>query len=62
MSVPVIRSAVEPYELVKMSAALVFPHLARWLQNSPFAGVLPEAERRAVLEAFGNRWRSEHAA
>jgi hypothetical protein len=31
-------------------------------QNSPFAGVLPEPERRAVLAAFGARWRNEHAA
>jgi hypothetical protein len=26
-------------------------------QNSPFAGVLPEAEQRDVLAAFGARWR-----
>ena len=31
-------------------------------QNSPFAGVLPEAERRAVLAAFAQRWRSDRAA
>jgi excisionase family DNA binding protein len=31
-------------------------------QNSPFAGVLTEAERRDVLVAFGTRWREEHAA
>jgi excisionase family DNA binding protein len=31
-------------------------------QNSPFAGVLGEAERRAVLAAFSARWRREHAA
>jgi hypothetical protein len=31
-------------------------------QNSPFAGVLPEAERQAVLAAFGDYWRSERAA
>ncbi|MDQ7904326.1 helix-turn-helix domain-containing protein [Phytohabitans sp. ZYX-F-186] len=31
-------------------------------QNSPFAGVLPEPERRAVLAAFADRWRSTHAA
>jgi hypothetical protein len=31
-------------------------------QNSPFAGVLPEPERRAVLTAFANRWRDEHPA
>jgi excisionase family DNA binding protein len=31
-------------------------------QNSPFAGVLEDAERRAVLTAFTARWRHEHAA
>jgi hypothetical protein len=31
-------------------------------QSSPFAGVLPEAERRAVLAAFSRRWRRDHAA
>nr|MDT0664121.1 helix-turn-helix domain-containing protein [Micromonospora sp. DSM 115978] len=31
-------------------------------QNSPFAGVLSDAERRAVLSAFTTRWRTEHAA
>jgi hypothetical protein len=31
-------------------------------QNSPFAGVLSEAERQAVLAAFGDYWRSERAA
>jgi hypothetical protein len=31
-------------------------------QNSPFAGVLTETERREVLTAFGARWREEHAA
>jgi hypothetical protein len=31
-------------------------------QNSPFAGVLTETERRDVLAAFGARWREEHAA
>jgi excisionase family DNA binding protein len=31
-------------------------------QNSPFAGVLSEAERREVLAAFSARWRQEHAA
>jgi excisionase family DNA binding protein len=29
-------------------------------QSSPFAGVLSEAERRRVLEAFREHWRSEH--
>jgi excisionase family DNA binding protein len=38
------------------------PNAVELRQNSPFAGVLPEAERRAVLEAFANRWRSERAA
>jgi len=31
-------------------------------QNSPFAGVPPESERRAILAAFSRRWRREHAA
>ncbi|WP_234358917.1 excisionase family DNA-binding protein [Plantactinospora sp. BC1] len=31
-------------------------------QNSPFAGVLSETERRAVLAAFAQRWRSDRAA
>jgi excisionase family DNA binding protein len=30
-------------------------------QNSPFAGVLPEPERRAVLTAFTAYWRGRHA-
>jgi excisionase family DNA binding protein len=30
-------------------------------QNSPFAGVLPEPERRAVLAAFAAYWRGRHA-
>ncbi|GAB1694632.1 helix-turn-helix domain-containing protein [Krasilnikovia sp. M28-CT-15] len=38
------------------------PHAIELRQNSPFAGVLTEAERRAVLESFADRWRSEHAA
>jgi excisionase family DNA binding protein len=37
-------------------------HAIELRQNSPFAGVLPEAERRAVLASFADRWRSEHAA
>jgi hypothetical protein len=28
------------------------PHAVELRQNSPFAGVLPETERRAVLAAF----------
>jgi excisionase family DNA binding protein len=31
-------------------------------QNSPFAGTLPEAERHAVLAAFGSQWRRDRAA
>jgi excisionase family DNA binding protein len=38
------------------------PNAVELRQNSPFAGVLPEEERRAVLEAFASRWRSGRAA
>jgi hypothetical protein len=38
------------------------PNAVELRQNSPFVGVLPEAERRAVLEAFASRWRSTRAA
>ncbi len=31
-------------------------------QNSPFAGVLPEGERQAVLAAFSAQWRAERVA
>ncbi|GAA1407034.1 helix-turn-helix domain-containing protein [Catellatospora coxensis] len=31
-------------------------------QNSPFAGVLPESTRQAVLAAFAERWRLERMA
>jgi excisionase family DNA binding protein len=31
-------------------------------QNSPFAGVLPETDRRAVLTAFTSSWRRDRAA
>lgn len=31
-------------------------------QNSPFAGVLPESTRQAVLAAFAERWRRERTA
>ncbi len=31
-------------------------------QNSPFAGVLPEPDRRRALDAFRTHWRREHAA
>jgi len=30
-------------------------------QNSPFTGILPDGERRAVLEAFRAHWRAGHA-
>jgi excisionase family DNA binding protein len=30
-------------------------------QNSPFAGVLPEHDRQAVLAAFRRHWRTHHA-
>lgn len=36
------------------------PRAAELRQNSPFAGVLPEATRNRVLEAFQSHWRSEH--
>jgi excisionase family DNA binding protein len=38
------------------------PEAIELRQNSPFAGVLPETERQAVLAAFADRWRSAHAA
>jgi excisionase family DNA binding protein len=38
------------------------PHSIELRQNSPFAGVLPDDERRAVLTAFADSWRGEHAA
>jgi excisionase family DNA binding protein len=38
------------------------PRAVELRQNSPFAGVLSEAERRAVLNAFTTCWRAEHAA
>jgi hypothetical protein len=38
------------------------PHAVELRQNSPFAGVLPEADRRAVLAAFASRWRREDRA
>ena len=31
-------------------------------QNSPFAGVLSEAERRQVLRSFRDHWEQEHGA
>ena len=38
------------------------PHAVELRQNSPFAGVLPEADRRAVLAASAERRHGEHAA
>ena len=38
------------------------PEAVELRQNSPFAGVLSEAERQTVLRAFAARWRREHAA
>jgi excisionase family DNA binding protein len=38
------------------------PDAVELRQNSPFAGVLAEAERRAVLAAFATYWREERAA
>jgi hypothetical protein len=38
------------------------PHAMELRQNSPFAGVLSEDDRRAVLAAFAARWRTERAA
>jgi excisionase family DNA binding protein len=38
------------------------PEAVELRQNSPFAGVLPEAERRSVLGAFAVSWRAERAA
>jgi hypothetical protein len=38
------------------------PEAIELRQNSPFAGVLADAERKAVLAAFADHWRREHAA
>jgi len=38
------------------------PDAVELRQNSPFAGVLSEAERHAVLAAFASHWRREHVA
>jgi excisionase family DNA binding protein len=38
------------------------PHAMELRQNSPFAGVLPETERHAVLAAFTAHWREDRAA
>lgn len=36
------------------------PHARDLRQNSPFTGILPEDERRDVLQSFRRHWRSEH--
>jgi excisionase family DNA binding protein len=38
------------------------PQAVELRQNSPFAGVLPEGERHAVLAAFASSWRRDRAA
>jgi len=38
------------------------PHAVELRQNSPFAGVLPEVERHAVLASFASCWRQDRAA
>jgi excisionase family DNA binding protein len=38
------------------------PQAVELRQNSPFAGVLAESERRAVLTAFASSWRRDRAA
>lgn len=38
------------------------PRAVELRQNSPFAGVLDEAERQAALAAFQDHWRTAHAA
>jgi excisionase family DNA binding protein len=37
------------------------PEASELRQNSPFPGVLPEAERRAVLDSFADYWRRSAA-
>jgi hypothetical protein len=37
------------------------PDAAELRQNSPFAGVLPDEERRAVLDSFAKYWRQSAA-
>jgi hypothetical protein len=34
---------------------------AEMRQNSPFTGILPAGERRAVLESFRAHWQAGHA-
>jgi excisionase family DNA binding protein len=55
----VLDSGIEAVLDVLASRA---PEAIELRQNSPFAGVLTEAERRAVLAAFVDRWVSGHAA
>ena len=55
----VLNGGVEPVLDVLTSRA---PEAIELRQNSPFAGALPEEQRRAVLAAFADRWRSAHAA
>lgn len=38
------------------------PEAVELRQNSPFAGVLPDDERRAVVAAFSRHWHRDHAA
>ena len=38
------------------------PLAAELRQNSPFAGILPQDERLAVLESFRRHWQAEHAS
>jgi hypothetical protein len=37
------------------------PQAAEMRQNSPFSGILPPDERRAVLESFQRHWLAGHA-
>jgi hypothetical protein len=36
------------------------PQAAEMRQNSPFTGILPPDERRAVLDSFRQHWRAGH--
>jgi hypothetical protein len=36
------------------------PQAAEMRQNSPFTGILPPDERRAVLESFRRHWQTGH--
>jgi hypothetical protein len=38
------------------------PQAAEMRQNSPFTGILPAEERRAVLQSFRRHWQAGHAA